>query len=183
MTSQKRARAVFFDRDGVVVRAILRKGFKLPTSPFRIDEFEIFPWVSTTLELFRGVGFLRILVTNQPDVKKGLVSYDEWRAMQNKVEELGFDDIFICPHLTEDKCDCKKPKPGMLLEAAKKWNIDFPRSYMIGDTTADTLAAQAAGCTSILVKGSYNLDVTADYAVDNVIEAALLIFRLERRGR
>lgn len=183
MVNHKKARAVFFDRDGVIVRTILRKGFRLPTSPFRMDEFAIFPWVSTALEVIRGTGFLRILVTNQPDVKRGLVSYDEWRAMQDKVEELGFDDIFICPHLTKDNCECKKPKPGMLLRAAEKWDIDLTRSYMIGDTSADTLAAQAAGCISILVNYFYNLDVAADYVVDNIIEAALLIFRLEWRGR
>lgn len=182
MADQKRTRAVFFDRDGVVVRAIPRKGFKLPTSPFSKEELEIFPWVSTALEVLRGVGFLRVLVTNQSDVRKGLVSYGEWRVMQDKVEELGFDDIFICPHLTEDNCECKKPKPGMLLRAAEKWGIDLSRSYMIGDTAADILTARATGCTSILVKGFYNLDVTADYMVDNVIEAVFLIFRLVWRG-
>lgn len=183
MDIQKRARAVFLDRDGVLVKAIPRKGFKLPTSPLRMDELEIFPWVSTALEVIRGAGFLRILVTNQPDVRKGLVTKEEWRAMQDKVEELDFDDVFICPHLTEDNCECKKPKPGMLLEAAKKWNVDLRKSFVVGDTSADTLAARAAGCASILVKGFYNLDVAADYVVDNVIEAVLLIFRLEWRGR
>ncbi len=179
MNNQKRA--VFLDRDGVVNRAVPREGFELPTSPFSLKEFEIFSWVPEALALLKEMNFLRILVSNQPDVRKGFVTQEEWQAMQDKVEELGFDRVFICPHLTEDRCDCKKPKPGMLLDAAKIFDLDLPRCYMIGDTLADTGAARRAGCKSILIRAPYNLGVKGDYVCKNLLDAVHLIQKLERR--
>lgn len=178
-----RSRAVFLDRDGVINKAIKREGFNLPTSPFSLKELEIFPWVPEALALLRNRGFLRILVSNQPDVKKRLVSEKEWRAIQDKVEKLGFDGIFICPHLREDNCECKKPRPGMLLQAAKIFDLDLSHCYMIGDLWTDTVAARAAGCISILVRTFYNVGVKSDYVAENLLDAVHLIQQFESRRR
>lgn len=183
MANQKRARAVFLDRDGVLVRAIPREGFKLPTSPFRMEEFEIFPWVSGALALIEEMDFLRILVSNQPDVGRKLISPQTWWEMQKLVADLDFDDIYLCLHVTEDECGCKKPRPGMLLAAAKKWNLDLPSCYMIGDTAADTGAAHAAGCKSILIKAPYNQGTESDYVAENLLDAVHLIQQFERGDR
>ena len=124
--------------------------------------------------------FLRILVTNQPDVRKRLVSPEVWAEMQNRVMNLGFDCAYICPHLTGDNCDCKKPKPGMLLAAAKRWNLDLPSCYMIGDTAAETGAARNTGCKSILIRASYNEGIKSDCVAEDLLNAVLLIWKLER---
>lgn len=183
MANQKITKAVFLDRDGVLNNAIQREGLGLPRSPRCLRELEIFPWVPEALALLQSLGFLRIMVTNQPGVRKGLVSEKEWRAIQTRVEELGFDDVFICPHLREDDCPCKKPRPGMLLKAVQKWDLDISRCYMIGDLWTDTGAARAAGCVSILVRAYYNIWVKSDYIVQNLLGAVHLIQQIERGKR
>lgn len=183
MANQKIVKAVFLDRDGVLNEAIKRAGFDLPTPPLCLRELKIFPWVPEALALLQNMGFLRIMVTNQPDVKKGLVSERKWRAIQTRVEKLGFDDVFICPHLREDNCPCKKPRPGMLLKAVQKWDLDISRCYMIGDLWTDTGAARAAGCVSILVRADYNIGVKSDYIVQNLLGAVHLIQQIEKRRK
>jgi D-glycero-D-manno-heptose 1,7-bisphosphate phosphatase len=103
----------------------------------------------------------------------------DWLCIQGHVENLPLDDVFVCFETRYDDCECRKPKPGMILAAAKKWDIDFSRSYMIGDTASDTGAAKAAGVKSILIRASYNKDVASDYAAWSLREAAFLIKRLE----
>jgi D-glycero-D-manno-heptose 1,7-bisphosphate phosphatase len=174
------SRAVLIDRDGVILRPVWKKGLKLPTSPVSLEEFEIFPRVTEALALLKEIGFLRVLVTNQPDVRKRLVSPEVWAEMQNRVMNLGFDCAYICPHLTEDNCGCKKPRPGMLLAAAKKWNLDLPSCYMIGDTAADTGAAKAAGSKSILIMAPYNRGIESDYVAEDLLDAVYLIQQFER---
>ena len=123
------------------------------------------------------------MVTNQPDVRKRLVSPEVWAEMQNRVMNLGFDCAYICPHLTEDNCDCKKPRPGMLLAAAERWNLDLPNCYMIGNTVADTGVAKAANCKSILIKTPYNQGLKSDHVAENLLDAVQLIWKLERRRK
>jgi len=167
-------RAVFIDRDGVIVRIKMADG--APRAPFRRDEFEILPRVKDGLELLKGLGFLRILVTNQPDVSYGYLTEEEWRWMQDRVEELGFDDVYICRHTRDEGCGCKKPKPGMLISAAKKWDIDLSSSYMVGDTENDIGAARSAGVQVILISTPYNTALhDYDYGVADFWAAAILI--------
>src|SRR3989344_4319505 len=149
-------KAAFVDRDGVLVRNIPRSGFKIPTAPFSFDEFELYDGVKDALALLQRHGFLTILVTNQPDIAYGRIKKDEWKKIQDEVEKLPLDDIYACLHTADAKCRCRKPKPGMLLKARKKWDIDLNQSYMIGDTEADLGAGRAAGCTTILIDREYN---------------------------
>ncbi|QQG46208.1 MAG: HAD-IIIA family hydrolase [Candidatus Niyogibacteria bacterium] len=178
----KGRKAVFIDRDGVVNKLVQRPGFDLPTAPFAFEELRIFNGVKEALLVLKRIGVLRILVTNQPDVVYGYLSYEEWKKIQDEIEKLGFDDVFICPHGRDDGCECKKPKPGMLLAAQKKWNIDLGRSFMIGDTQTDMMAAKTAGCRTILVKDRYNSGVMSDFRAGSLLEAARLIARLITEG-
>jgi len=170
-------KAVFIDRDGVVVSSIMKNG--KPCGPFHRGEFEMYPWTENALEKIALLGFLSIMITNQPDVAYGFVTYPEWKWMHRHVEKLPFDDIFVCMHTYGDGCECKKPKPGMILEAAKKWDIDLSCSYMIGDTEADTRAAQAAGVKSILIDKPYNRNIKSDYRAASLMGAVDLIKRLQ----
>jgi D-glycero-D-manno-heptose 1,7-bisphosphate phosphatase len=137
--------------------------------------------VKPAIELLGNLGFLRILITNQPDIAYGYVTREDWQWMQSHVEALPLDDIFICFHTRFDGCLCKKPKPGMILDAAKKWGIDLEHSYMIGDTAADTGAAKEAGVKSILLMRDYNTGVESNFVAGSLFEAALLIRHMERK--
>ena len=168
-------RAVFIDRDGVIVRNVKREGFAVPTAPFLFSEFSFFPNVSEALRLLRSHGFLCILVTNQPDVAYGHITRDEWEKIHDEVRKLPLDDVFVCMHTRCDNCECKKPKPGMLFAAQRKWNIDLARSFMVGDTDNDTIAGSAAGCATILVDAEYNREVKSDFRAADFLEAARLV--------
>lgn len=157
-------RAVFFDRDGVILKAIVANG--KPRPPYSRGEFEkksgLMPGAREAVEAVRAAGFLSILATNQPDLHYGKITKADFDYIQGFVAALPFDDIFICFHGREEGCDCKKPKPGMLFAAAKKWGIDLAVSFMVGDTADDTGAATGAGCKSILVKAPYNTTLACD---------------------
>lgn len=148
-------RAVFFDRDGTINRYV---GFLRS-----LDEFELIPETVEKIRWANSNGYLAIVVTNQPVIARGEVTWDELSLIHKKMETLlgekgvYVDDIFICPHhpdkgfegeIAEYKveCDCRKPKPGLLLQAAAKYNIDLAESYMVGDSDNDRKAAQSAGC-------------------------------------
>ncbi|OGN03862.1 MAG: hypothetical protein A2655_01225 [Candidatus Yanofskybacteria bacterium RIFCSPHIGHO2_01_FULL_43_42] len=166
-------RAVFIDRDGTVIEAVHRPDFhKKITAPFNEDELRFVPNVYSDLQRLKEMKFLRILVTNQPDVAHGYMDEDVWRRIQKRIEHtFGFDDVFMCRHRDEDKCPFKKPSPLMLLSAADKWGIDLGQSYMIGDTEADVLSGKMAGCRTILIDMFYNKDVSPDIRVASFADA------------
>ncbi len=143
-------KAVFLDRDGVINKTVFRMG--KPRAPYLSEEYALFEGVPQALQLLKQAGFLLIVVTNQPDVARGWVSRDQVDLINNLVKvHLPVDEIYACFHTEKDLCQCRKPKPGMLLEASKKWNIDFSKSFMIGDRSSDIEAGLAVGCRSILV--------------------------------
>ncbi len=174
-------RAVFLDRDGVIVEAVTRPGEAVPTPPFTLSEFKLVKDAEKAFVFFKKLPFLKILVTNQPDVAYGKVTYDDWKKMQSRVEELPFDDVLICHHTRFDNCLCRKPQPGLLFKAAKIWSIDLKNSYLIGDTEKDVLAGQAAGCRTILIDADYNQSISSDYRVKTLLEAAELLKSLSRK--
>lgn len=159
--SQKQ-KAIFLDRDGVINKHI---GFL-----HKSEEFELIPGVIEGIKAINKSGYLAIVVTNQPVIARGECTFEELQKIHDKMEtELGkegafLDAIYICPH-HKDKgfegerpdykfdCDCRKPKPGLLLQAAKDFNIDLSQSYMIGDNVTDVESGKNAGCKdSILVE-------------------------------
>ena len=163
-------RAVFLDRDGIINRIVLRDG--KPCSPRSVSEFEVLDGVSNALASLRRAGFLNIVITNQPDISRGLMDVQELESMHNCLREtLPVDDILVCPHDDRDGCPCRKPKPGMLLAAAKKWGVDLGSSFVIGDQWKDVAAGRGAGCTTILVDYPHNRDTQADYRAGSLAEA------------
>lgn len=147
-------RAVFLDRDGVINRAVVRDGKPYP--PATLEEFELLPGVEQTIRSLRVAGYLVIVVTNQPDVATGVQSRDVVDAMHGKLRAAGLcDDIKVCYHADADACGCRKPKPGMLFEAAREWRIELADSFVVGDRWRDVAAGKAAGCYTFFIDYKY----------------------------
>lgn len=174
--NRKLERAVFLDRDGVINRAIVRDG--RPFSPILSDEFEFLPHVAATIARLKSAGFRVIVVTNQPDVATGLQQEAVVEAMHDRIRsELGIEDIKVCYHADEDNCYCRKPRPGMLLQAAEDWSLDLHKSFIVGDRWRDIAAGQAAGCKTVLIECNYDEPAaeSPDAIVSSLAEAADLI--------
>lgn len=147
-------RAVFLDRDGVLNRAEMRNG--TPCPPSNLAEFNLLPGVHEACSDLREAGFLLIVVTNQPDVARGTQRREIIEGMnQFLAETLSLDLVKVCYHDEPDGCNCRKPKPGMLLEAAEELGVDLPASFMIGDRWKDIEAGRLAGCKTILIQSNY----------------------------
>lgn len=148
-------RAVFLDRDGVLNRNILRGGRTY--APTTLAEFEILPGVSDAVRTIHNTGFLTIVVTNQPDVATGIQSLETVAKMHELLNNsMPLDGFNVCYHVDSDNCQCRKPKPGMLLEAARAHDIELGQSYMVGDRWRDIGAGRAAGCMTIFVDHGYD---------------------------
>jgi D-glycero-D-manno-heptose 1,7-bisphosphate phosphatase len=149
--------AVFLDRDGVINANLERNG--KPVAPTSLSEFRILPGVVEATRLLKEAGFLLIIVTNQPDVANGLTPKATVEAMHAKItRELPIDDIVVCFHADADNCSCRKPKPGMIFEAAARHGIDLAASYLVGDRWRDVHAGGSAGCCTIFVDYGYPQD-------------------------
>jgi D-glycero-D-manno-heptose 1,7-bisphosphate phosphatase len=147
-------RAVFLDRDGVITRSLVRDG--RPYAPTTLDDFAFLPGVGDAIQDLKNAGFRLVVVTNQPDVATGTVRRDIVEAMHGQLRAaFPVDAIKVCYHVDQDNCDCRKPKPGMLLEAAAELQIDLSQSFMVGDRWRDIGAGKAAGCKTILIESGY----------------------------
>jgi D-glycero-D-manno-heptose 1,7-bisphosphate phosphatase len=169
-------RAAFLDRDGVINKSIVRAGRPYP--PASVAEVEILPGVPDALEKLKGSGFVLIVVSNQPDVARGTITRAEVEAINETLARaLPIDQFRVCYHDSDDGCDCRKPKPGMLLTAAQEWGIDLPSSYMVGDRWRDIEAGKRAGCRTFFVDYAYDEkpSETFDYCVKSLWEAACII--------
>lgn len=172
-------RAVFLDRDGILNRAIVRGG--KPFAPLTPEDLEILPEAPSALARLKAAGYLLVCVTNQPEIARGALAQSTMDAMHTKLKaELPLDAICVCPHDDGEGCLCRKPKPGLLVAAARDLGIDLSRSYMIGDRWRDVDAAHAAGVTAVFVDYAYT-DRTPtrqpDYAARCVNEAVEWILR------
>lgn len=164
--------AVFLDRDGVINKVIIRNGKPYP--PATLDDLEFFPNVENAVNLLKVVGYYVIVVTNQPDVGKGIQTKEIVEKMHNTIYKLfKVDDIKVCYHNDENKCTCRKPKPGMLLEAAGQYSINLSKSYMIGDRWRDIEAGRAAGCETILVRGEIPYNERQAKDPDTIVNSLL----------
>lgn len=136
---------MFLDRDGVINEVIVRKN--KPFAPTHLADFRLLPLVFDALQNLRNAGFLNIVVTNQPDLATGKQTWAGLNVIHKELlKMLAIDLIKVCPHLDEHRCECRKPAPGMLLDAASELDIDISESYMIGDRWSDIAAGQSAGC-------------------------------------
>jgi D-glycero-D-manno-heptose 1,7-bisphosphate phosphatase len=147
-------RAVFLDRDGVLNRAVLREGKPYP--PATLAELRVLAGVRDACRKLREAGFALILITNQPDIARGTVAAEQVAAINGRLQRfLELDDIRLCPHDDAAHCSCRKPQPGLLLDAAREWNIDLGSSYVVGDRWRDVEAGHRAGCRAVFIDYGY----------------------------
>jgi D-glycero-D-manno-heptose 1,7-bisphosphate phosphatase len=148
-------RAVFLDRDGVLNEAVVRNGKPYP--PASAAEVRLVDGAAEALAQLKDLGYFLLVVTNQPDVARGTQTMEELGAINAVLDAaLPLDAFFICPHDSGDGCDCRKPKPGLLLSGAEHWELSLPHSYMIGDRWRDLDAAAAAGVPGVWIDYGYN---------------------------
>jgi D-glycero-D-manno-heptose 1,7-bisphosphate phosphatase len=169
-------KAVFLDRDGVINANLERNG--KPVAPTSLAEFRILPGVVDAAQRLKHAGFLLVVATNQPDVRNGITPQAAMEAMHDEIRKaMPIDDVMVCLHNDDDNCACRKPKPGLLLDAAAKHGIDLNTSYFVGDRWKDVHAGKAAGCRTLFVDYGYKQDQPAapDWTVQSLAEAADLI--------
>ena len=175
--------AVFLDRDGVINRCTVRHG--KPYAPRRLADFRLLPGVIGAVRALKDAGFLVIVVTNQPDIGNGLMKRSVVEAMHEKLSRrIAVDETRVCPHRQDAGCRCRKPKPGMLRQAARKWHIDPRKSFVVGDRSSDIIAGQAIGCYTVFVDRGYSEPqrATPDSTVSSLPAAARLILSLVQGG-
>ena len=165
--------AVFLDRDGVLNRSVVRDG--KPHPPADATEMELLPGVAGACSALHEAGFLLIVVTNQPDVARGAATRAQVEAINSALSgQLPLDDVRVCYHDDPDSCSCRKPKCGLLRDAARDWDIDLSASFMVGDRWKDIEAGHRAGCRTIFVDAGYSerQPATPDCRVHSLAEAA-----------
>jgi D-glycero-D-manno-heptose 1,7-bisphosphate phosphatase len=175
-------RCVFLDRDGVLNKAIVRNGTPYP--PNSPEELELSPDAVAGCERLKQAGFRLVVVTNQPDVGRGKQTRELAEAINQRLAELipVLDAIEVCFHAGTrhgDPCDCRKPKPGMVLSAAEKHGIDLKRSFLIGDRWRDIDCAHAAGCRAVFIDHGYSepLREKPDFTVRDFSEAVATVLQ------
>jgi D-sedoheptulose 7-phosphate isomerase len=147
--------AVFLDRDGVINRPVVRGG--KPAPPTNVAELELLPEVACSLRDLKARGFALFIITNQPDVARGTLTREAVESIHEVLaSSLPIDAIFVCYHDDADHCACRKPQPGFLLEAQRRYNVDLSRSFMVGDRWRDIDAGHNAGCTTVLIDYGYS---------------------------
>jgi D-glycero-D-manno-heptose 1,7-bisphosphate phosphatase len=174
-------KAVFLDRDGVINANVDRGGRAV--APTTVADFSFLPGVCNAVAQLRAAGFLVVVVTNQPDVTTGRTSRETLEAMHAKLRSnLPVDDIKVCMHVDSDRCECRKPKPGLMIQAAAQYGVDLSKSYIVGDRWRDVEAGRAAGCSTILVDAGYPEErpVQADCTVRSLPEAVSYIMNREK---
>jgi D,D-heptose 1,7-bisphosphate phosphatase len=194
-------KAVFLDRDGVINEVIYNKEMGIVDSPSTVEQFKLLPGIGKAINNFQKQGFKVIVISNQPGLAKDHYNIDVFEKIKEKMkkelekENVKIDAEYYCLHHPEAKiqkykitCDCRKPKPGMILKAAKDHDIDLKKSWMIGDGINDLKAGKKAGCKTILI-GRMKCDlckimedekVKPDFIAPNLFKASLIIEKEER---
>lgn len=166
-------KALFLDRDGVICEAL---GGYL-TDP---NQFRLMLGIKNLIRNAKEKGYIVIVVTNQPQVAKGFLNEDalfQIHAAMEKALDNQIDKIYFCPHIDENNCVCRKPKPGMLLKAEEEFSLNLKNSIMVGDSDRDVWAGQAAGCKTVFIKNQFKGDTlkncSPDIVVNNLSELIL----------
>jgi D-glycero-D-manno-heptose 1,7-bisphosphate phosphatase len=173
---------VFLDRDGVLNAPLMSDG--LPGSPRDTSELELLPGVEEACAQLADAGLVLVVVTNQPDIARGKVDAAVVEELNKRLlGSLALHDVIVCPHDDGDGCDCRKPKPGMLLEGASRWDIDLSQSVMVGDRWRDIEAGRAAGTRTVFVERGYEEPAPddPDLTVSELYESVPWIIRTAGR--
>ena len=170
-------KTIFLDRDGVINKEI--------NYLHKIDDFEFIDGVFETCQYLISLDYQIIVITNQSGISRGYYTekdfqiITEWMIAEFQKNNIIILDIFHCPHLPNSNCNCRKPKPGMLLDAKYKHNIDMQNSWLIGDKEVDIIAANSSGITNtILVKSGHKInevDSNAKYFLDSIQQSKQVI--------
>lgn len=194
----KPSQAVFLDRDGVLNELVYYGEHGILDSPASPEQFRLFPWVGEALRRLHGAGLKIIIVSNQPGIAKGNFTRKTFERIRGKMtiqlqrEKVAADGEYYCFHHPDARfkplradCECRKPRPGLLLQAAREMDIDLGSSWMIGDGLTDIKAGKAAGCGTILLgrmkcELCHLMDeerIRPDFVADNLLEAVQIIGR------
>lgn len=166
--------AIFLDRDGVLNDVVWRDG--KPASPRSADELHVADGAAQAVADFRAAGYLAFVVTNQPDVRRGKMSAEALDTIHAAlIQRVPVDEVRACLHDNADQCDCRKPKAGMLLDLAARWDVDLTRSWMVGDMDRDIVCGRAAGVRTVLLERPYNSRAGADVLAPDLRQAAAWI--------
>ena len=168
------SKAVFLDRDGVLNQSVIRNGKPYP--PASLADVKIIDGVANALNKLHAAGFLLLVVTNQPDVARGTTKIKTVEEINNYLQQhLILDDIFVCYHDDNDQCNCRKPLPGLFLQAATKYGINLAESFMVGDRWRDIDAGKNANCKTIWIDVGYDERAPSsapDFIAKSLAEAA-----------
>ena len=169
-------KALFLDRDGVLNK-LIKKNNNEYRPPWKIEEIIIFNNAYELIKKSKKLNLIPIVITNQPDIGRGDIPYENaFKINKIIMDSLKIDKFYICPHGTDHECNCRKPKPGMLLKAAKEYKINLDHSIMVGDRKKDVLAGREAGCKTIyLGKESIGIE---DFHVKNHEELIKQILKI-----
>lgn len=173
-------RAIFIERDGILNE--VRQGPKNQIAPLTLEEFKVIEGAAVGLRKLKDAGFVLIMTSNQPGLSRGYQSRRELDRMHDILKR-GFplDDIMICPHDEADHCPCRKPRPGLLIEAAFKWHLNLDHSFVISDKWQDAEAARTAGCTSLLLQSPWVGKVHHDFVLADFDSIADKILSLKQQ--
>jgi D-glycero-D-manno-heptose 1,7-bisphosphate phosphatase len=170
-------RAVFLDRDGVLNPMVERRGRW--GAPLALDAFEPYPWAAESVARLKARGLLCLVTTNQPEIATGELDPAVLEAMHRRLaHDVAVDAIYVCPHVDADRCACRKPRPGLLEQAAGEWGVDPARSFLVGDRWRDIDAGRAVGCTAILVDGPEAGSARPDHRARDLRDAVTTISTL-----
>jgi D-glycero-D-manno-heptose 1,7-bisphosphate phosphatase len=172
---------IFIERDGILNRVRVERQHQV--SPLTLEEFHVNEALSPLLSKLKAEGLLVIATTNQPGLSRGYQSRRELERMHEKLgRALPLDDILVCPHDETDRCSCRKPQPGLLMEAAFKWHLELDRSFVVSDKWQDAEAARMAGCTSLLLQSPWVGNVHHDFVLPYLGAIVDKILRLRTVG-
>lgn len=154
------SRAVFLDRDGVLIEAIVRDNKPYAVASF--DEVRLIDGAAEACAELKRLGFLLILITNQPEIARGTITREFVEEVNRRVAaRLGLDGVRLCPHDNADGCGCRKPKPGLMTDAARELSINLLSSFVVGDRWCDVEAGRRAGCRTVFIDRGYDEAMTA----------------------
>jgi D-glycero-D-manno-heptose 1,7-bisphosphate phosphatase len=158
---------VFVERDGVLNQIRVERQHQV--SPLTLEELNMNKEAAPLLKKLKAAGLFIIATTNQPGISRGYQNRRELDRMHDMLRRtMPLDDLLVCPHDESDRCPCRKPKPGLLMEAAFKWHLDLDRSFVISDKWQDAEAARAAGCTSLLIQSPWVGSVHRDFLLPDL---------------
>jgi D-glycero-D-manno-heptose 1,7-bisphosphate phosphatase len=174
--------AVFIERDGILNLVQVEKHHQV--SPLTLEDLRVNAEAAPLLKQLKNAGLMLIATTNQPGLSRGYQSRRELDRMHDLLRKtFHLDDLLVCPHDETDRCPCRKPKPGLLVEAGFKWHLDLDRSFVISDKWQDAEAARIAGCTSLLINSPWVRTVHRDFVLPGLAAIVEKILQLRKAGR